>query len=124
VLELIAREDVVGASFAFTRAQDEWRHENGFAVRHLITGQLLDTSIVANPAYESAHVGLRSLDSLARQFDVDPSDVYDLARRRELTSLFSDRHPVVIDMGGAVAHRSMPKPKLSKELSAMSAELE
>ncbi|MCW2660088.1 MAG: hypothetical protein JWP83_1240, partial [Mycobacterium sp.] len=39
-------------------------------------------------------------------------------------SLFSDRHPVVIDMGGAVAQRSMPKPKLSKELSAMSAELE
>src|SRR5579884_2628624 len=87
--ELVERGDVAGSSFAFSHAQDEWRHENGCAVRHLISGKLLDVTITANAAYEAAHVGLRSLDSLSRQLGVDPNDVYDLARRKELPKLFT-----------------------------------
>ena len=118
VLELVARGDVIGASFAFTRAQDEWRHENGYAVRHLISGRLLDCSIVQNAAYESAHVGLRSLDSLARQVGVDPDDVYDLARKRELRALFSDRQPVHIDVGGDLDIRRRWSELNAKKIAA------
>lgn len=125
VYELCDRGDVAGASFAFAHAQDEWRHEDGFAVRHLISGQLLDVSITANPAYEAAHVGLRSLDSLARQCEVDPNDVYELARRRELPKLFvrSDNRgvaptPTLVEARNRAAEPQVAPADLKRRLDA------
>jgi Escherichia/Staphylococcus phage prohead protease len=107
VYELVARGDCSGASFAFIAHKDEHRLENGIVVRHLVSGRLQDVSIVANPAYDQAHVSLRSF---ADRFGADESEVRRDFQNGELRRYFPDSgESVVIDLAPTpldVAHRS------------------
>jgi uncharacterized protein len=85
VLELIARQDISSSSFAFQAMDAEWRHDQGYPVRHLISLRLIDVSPVVIPAYEDSTVALRSLSI---QFGADPEDVFEMSRDRQLSKLF------------------------------------
>lgn len=91
VLELVQRGDVRQSSFAFTVFEDDWSQTpEGFPLRTLLSGRLIDVAPVNNPAYLDTSVGARSaLDSLARKFDADPVEVRALAAKGELVSLFT-----------------------------------
>ncbi|HTI19966.1 MAG TPA: HK97 family phage prohead protease [Kutzneria sp.] len=88
VLELVQRGDVRKSSFAFRTPSggDEWGlSEQGYPMRHLITGQLVDVAPVNAPAYLDTTVGLRSLDpSEVRKLGIGPEAAYrSLALRME-----------------------------------------
>jgi HK97 family phage prohead protease len=57
----IKRGDVTGCSFGFITVEDEWKTEEGFALRELIRVHLFDVSAVTFPAYPDTEVGVRSL---------------------------------------------------------------
>lgn len=62
VYELVQRGDVQRSSFAFYTFEDDWgMTEQGFAVRTLLSGQLVDVAPVNTPAYLDTSTGLRSL---------------------------------------------------------------
>jgi uncharacterized protein len=86
VLELVARGDVRGSSFAFRTYQDDWSTtDQGFPLRDLISGALVDVAPVNTPAYPDATAGLRSL---ATKFDADLEEVRSLAQNNELRRFF------------------------------------
>lgn len=87
VHELVQRGDVRQSSFAFIAYEDDWTTtDQGFPLRTLISGRLLDVAPVNTPAYEDTSVGLRSL---AKKFSADPEEVRSLAARNELTRFFT-----------------------------------
>lgn len=60
--ELVGRGDVRKSSFAFRMFEDDWGvSEQGFPMRTLISGQLVDVAPVNIPAYTDSSAGLRSL---------------------------------------------------------------
>ena len=62
---LVKRGDIRGSSFAFRVGQEgqRWVNDSGVAVRELLDVDLVDVSVVVNPAYPAANdVALRSLD--------------------------------------------------------------
>ncbi len=63
ILELVRRGDVTGMSFAFRTLTDEWRMEDGEAVREVYDMTISEVSIVTFPAYQktSVEVAQRSL---------------------------------------------------------------
>ncbi|MEU0831292.1 HK97 family phage prohead protease [Streptomyces sp. NPDC005969] len=62
VYELVQRGDVAESSFAFRTLDDDWSMtEDGFPVRTLLAGQLVDVAPVNDPAYLDTSTGLRSL---------------------------------------------------------------
>ncbi|MFB8035880.1 HK97 family phage prohead protease [Streptomyces sp. NPDC056004] len=62
VYELVQRGDVAESSFAFRTLADDWSMtEDGFPVRTLLAGQLVDVAPVNDPAYLDTSTGLRSL---------------------------------------------------------------
>lgn len=62
VYELVQRGDVRRSSFAFYTFEDDWgMTEQGFPVRTLLSGQLVDVAPVNTPAYLDTSTGLRSL---------------------------------------------------------------
>lgn len=62
VYELVQRGDVAESSFAFRTLDDDWSMtEDGFPVRTLLSGQLVDVAPVNDPAYLDTSTGLRSL---------------------------------------------------------------
>lgn len=62
VYELVERGDVAESSFAFRTLADDWSMtEDGFPVRTLLSGQLVDVAPVNDPAYLDTSTGLRSL---------------------------------------------------------------
>ncbi|MGW3427500.1 HK97 family phage prohead protease [Streptomyces melanosporofaciens] len=62
VYELVQRGDVRRSSFAFYTFEDDWAMtEQGFPVRTLLSGQLVDVAPVNTPAYLDTSTGLRSL---------------------------------------------------------------
>jgi hypothetical protein len=64
IIELIKRGDVRRSSFAFRVVADEWTTtEQGYPLRQLIEGQLVDVAPVNSPAYTETTAGLRSLAS-------------------------------------------------------------
>lgn len=86
VHELVQRGDVRQSSFAFVAYEDDWTMtDQGFPLRTLYSGRLMDVSPVNTPAYEDTSVGLRSL---AQKFDADPAEVRQLAQANELTRFF------------------------------------
>ena len=85
VLELVERGDIRNSSFSFQVYDQEWRHDAGFPVRHLVSVRLIDTAPVTIPAYEDATVALRSLGI---QFDAPAEEIFDMARDHELSKLF------------------------------------
>jgi uncharacterized protein len=108
VLELSQRGDL-RSSMEFQSVQDEFEWRGGMPVRHLIALRLLSVSPVGNPAYTgTTTVALRSL---ARQLGEDPDEVFALAQKGELRSLFVrtdrslDMAPTPLEV---VAQRSRP----------------
>lgn len=86
VYELVQRGDVRQSSFAFIAFEDDWTSsDQGFPLRTLISGRLMDVASVNTPAYEDTSVGLRSL---ARKFDAPLDEVRKLAEVNELTKFF------------------------------------
>jgi HK97 family phage prohead protease len=99
VFELVQRGDVVKSSFAFQMFEDDWTaNDQGFPLRTLLTGALVDVAPVNIPAYADTSVGLRSL---AAKFDADVTEVRQLAERGELTKFFKRT-----DQGGVPTRRS------------------
>jgi len=85
VYEMVDRQDVRNSSFAFQVYEQEWAYEDGIALRHLVSGRLIDVSPVASPAYPDATVGLRSLSELKH---VPLEEIRTLAKNDELKKLF------------------------------------
>jgi HK97 family phage prohead protease len=99
VYELVQRGDVGRSSFAFQMFEDDWTaNDQGFPLRTLLTGALVDVAPVNIPAYADTSVGLRSL---AAKFDADVTEVRQLAERGELTKFFKRT-----DQGGVPTRRS------------------
>lgn len=62
--ELVGRGDVDKSSFAFLTFEDDWGvTDQGFPMRTLMSGQLVDVAPVNTPAYTDTSAGLRSLAS-------------------------------------------------------------
>lgn len=86
VYELVQRGDVRQSSFAFVAFEDEWTtSDQGFPLRTLVSGRLMDVAPVNTPAYEDTTVGLRSL---AAKFDAPLEEVRKLAESNELMRFF------------------------------------
>ena len=93
VLELVERGDVRQSSFAFIAYEDDWTtSDQGFPMRTLVSGRLLDVAPVNTPAYEDTTVGTRSIDgalaSLAVKFSAEVDEVRQMAQRDELRKFF------------------------------------
>jgi HK97 family phage prohead protease len=86
VYEMVDRRDVRNSSFAFQVYEDEFTHDEGFPVRHLVSGRLIDVAPVTIPAYPDATVGLRSL---ATAVGAPIEDVVKLSETNELSKLFT-----------------------------------
>lgn len=63
----MARNDVRGMSFGFISSRDNW--SEGGTIRTLIEADLIELSVVNDPAYSSATVGFRSLDAAKRSLE-------------------------------------------------------
>lgn len=86
VVELVQRGDVRQSSFAFIPYEDEWSTtEQGFPLRTLVSGRLMDVAPVNTPAYPDTTSALRSL---ARQFEAELEEVRNLAGQGELRRFF------------------------------------
>jgi len=98
VFELVARGDVRQSSFAFLAYEDDWGEtEDGYPVRTLVSGRLVDVAPVNTPAYPDTSTGLRSL---AERVGADLEEVRRLAEAGELGRLL--RPPAtVIDLAAA-----------------------
>lgn len=99
VYELVTRGDVRKSSFAFRAFEDTWTaNDQGYPLRTLVSGQLVDVAPVNIPAYTDTTAGKRSafvvaeavpaLDSLARAMSADPAEVRSLADADELRRFF------------------------------------
>lgn len=105
IFELVERGDVSRSSFAFYTFEDDWTlDDNGFPMRTLISGQLVDVAPVNTPAYTDTSTGLRSLAELR---GVDVSDVARLANAGELATIINAA-PVVIDLGARSTEAPAP----------------
>ena len=97
VRKLVERGDVSQSSFAFYTHEDDWgMTEQGFPMRTLITGTLVDVAPVDQPAYLDTSTGLRSL---AEKRDMSETEVTELAARGELSKILKVA-PVIIPLGG------------------------
>lgn len=112
VFELVTRGDVQRSSFAFITYEDDWTlDENGFPLRSLISGQLVDVAPVNTPAYTDTSTGLRSL---AAKREMPVEDVARIAAEGRLSDLLTAA-PVVIDLGET---REDPKPEPQEQAPA------
>lgn len=103
VLQLVTRGDVHQSSFAFYTTEDTWSlTEQGFPLRTLISGELVDVAPVDNPAYLDTSTGLRSL---AECRSMPLEDVQRLAADNKLSDILKTP-PVVIDLGSGQSERS------------------
>lgn len=95
VFELVQRGDVQRSSFAFYTFEDDWSlDDNGFPLRTLVSGQLVDVAPVNTPAYTDTNTGLRSL---AEKRGLEVSEVAELAARGSLADILA-RPALVIDL--------------------------
>lgn len=86
VYELVQRQDVRQSSFAFIAFEDDWStSDQGFPLRSLISGRLIDVASVNTPAYEDTSTGLRSL---ANKFHADLEEVRSMAASNDLMKFF------------------------------------
>lgn len=93
IAELVERGDVRKSSFAFRTLEDEWRTtDQGFPLRTLVSGHLVDVAPVNSPAYTDTSVGMRGieagLESLARHVQAPVEEVRKLAEADELRKFF------------------------------------
>lgn len=86
VYELVSRGDISQSSFAFQAFEDDWgMSDQGYPLRTLVSGRLIDVAPVNIPAYRDATVGLRSL---ASHMSAPIEDINQLAQCDELRKLF------------------------------------
>ena len=86
VFELVQRQDVRQSSFAFIPFEDDWSTtDQGFPLRSLISGRLIDVASVNTPAYEDTSTALRSL---ATKFSADIEEVRSMAQANDLIRFF------------------------------------
>jgi HK97 family phage prohead protease len=95
VVELVERGDVRKSSFAFRVGPDgdEWGlTDQGYPMRTLLSGPLVDVAPVNLPAYMDSSVGMRGIDaalaSLASTMEADVEEVRKLAEEDELRQFF------------------------------------
>ena len=90
VVELLRRGDLVSMSFGFYDVTDSWAMQDGTAVRTINSARLFDVSIVTNPAYSAASVGvraepaLRSLEAHKAQEVIDNTDFNSISETSKL----------------------------------------
>lgn len=86
ILELVERGDVRHSSFAFRVFEEDWgATDQGFPLRTLMSGQLVDVAPVVSPAYVDTTAGLRSL---AERVGASLEEVRSLAEANELRKFF------------------------------------
>ena len=86
LLELVARGDVTQSSFAFQLIEDDWGlTDDGFPMRTLLSGRIVDVAPANAPAYLDTSTGLRTL---AAKFHAEESEVRALADAGDLLRLF------------------------------------
>src|SRR5215207_4273173 len=120
VFELVGRGDIRKSSCAWRALEEDWQvTEQGYPLRSLISGQLVDVAPVNTPAYVDTTAAQRSkflleearggLESLARKMDAPLEEVRQLAEQDELRRFFmrTDR-------------QGLPKPK-AKPMKAANA---
>ncbi|MET9506915.1 HK97 family phage prohead protease [Streptomyces flavidovirens] len=96
VYELVQRGDVAESSFAFRTLSDDWSMtEDGFPVRTLLSGQLVDVAPVNDPAYLDTSTGLRSL---AERAGAELEEVRAAAEAGDLKQFVGAPAPTVIDL--------------------------
>ena len=97
VYELVQRGDVQRSSFAFYTFEDDWgMTEDGFPVRTLLSGRLVDVAPVNTPAYLDTSTGLRSL---AEKAGAELAEVRAAAEGDHLAQFLAEpKSPVVIDL--------------------------
>ncbi|MGW8387542.1 HK97 family phage prohead protease [Streptomyces albidoflavus] len=97
VFELVERGDVARSSFAFYTFEDDWgMTEQGFPVRTLLSGQLVDVAPVNTPAYLDTSTGLRSL---AERAGAELEEVRGAAEDGQLARFLKPKPPtIVIDL--------------------------
>lgn len=97
VHKLVQRGDVSQSSFAMYVYEDDWAmSEQGFPLRTLLEGSLVDVAPVDQPAYTDTSTGLRSL---AESRSMDVSEVKALAEAGELSRILKTP-ATTIDLGG------------------------
>ncbi|MFD5572262.1 HK97 family phage prohead protease [Streptomyces cadmiisoli] len=98
VYELVQRGDVAESSFAFFTFEDDWSMtDDGFPVRTLLSGQLVDVAPVNDPAYLDTSTGLRSL---AEKAGADLAEVRQAAEAGELKRFLGAPAPTIIPPTG------------------------
>jgi len=99
VYELVQRGDVAKSSFAFYTFADDWAQtDDGFPMRTLLSGRLVDVAPVNSPAYTDTSTGLRSL---AERAGAEMEEVRAAAEANELKKFLGKPEPkvVVVDLG-------------------------
>lgn len=109
VMELVQRGDVRRSSFAFRTFSDDWSQtEDGFPLRTLLSGALVDVAPVNSPAYMDTSTGLRSL---AEQVGAELDEVRAAAAAEDLGRFLSaPKATVTIDLA--------PDPRKAAEVLA------
>jgi uncharacterized protein len=51
--DMVARGDVAGSSFAFLAYEDVWGLHDGYPLRTLLSGRIIDLAPTNDPAYET-----------------------------------------------------------------------
>ena len=98
VYELVQRGDVTESSFAFFTFEDDWSMtDDGFPVRTLLSGQLVDVAPVNDPAYLDTSTGLRSL---AEKAGAELDEVRAAAEAGELKRFLGAPAPTIIPPTG------------------------
>lgn len=115
VYELVQRGDVSRSSFMFYTFEDDWTlDDNGFPMRTLLSGQLVDVAPVNTPAYQDTSAGLRSL---SESRGVDVSEVARLAAAGELARIIP-APATVVDLGARTAPEPTTNPATPAQVPA------
>jgi HK97 family phage prohead protease len=93
VVELVERGDVKKSSFAFRKIEDDWdTSDQGYPLRKLVIGELVDVAPVNLPAYTETSAKLRSLEyglrSLADKIGASIEEVRAAAEDNDLRRFF------------------------------------
>lgn len=96
MISLIERGDITQSSFAFRAYDDDWSlNKDGFPMRTLLSGKLIDVAPVSDPAYIDTTAGLMSL---ATRCHADIAEVRSMAQNNELKKLLT-QSGTIIDLG-------------------------
>jgi len=71
LMESIERGDVSGMSFGFRVLTDEWRMEDGEAIRDVYDMTISEVSVVTFPAYAATDVAMRSFREFQKSHGMD-----------------------------------------------------